>query len=53
MIPHYRPTFGQEEITAVTSVIRSGQLAQNGQVNLLEQILTENMPVQYLQELWL
>jgi len=47
MIPHYRPTFGQEEITAVTSVIRSGQLAQNGQVNLLEQILTENLDRKY------
>jgi len=47
MIPHYRPTFGQEEINAVTSVIRSGQLAQNGQVNLLEQILVEKLERQY------
>lgn len=47
MIPHYRPSFGQEEITAVTGVVRSGQIAQDGQVRSLEQMFSQNLGRRY------
>lgn len=39
IIPHSRPTIDQEEIAAVTSVLRSGQLAQGEQVLCFENAL--------------
>jgi dTDP-4-amino-4,6-dideoxygalactose transaminase len=47
MIPHYRPSFGQEEITAVTEVIRSGQIAQDGKVKTLETIFAQKTGRQF------
>jgi len=47
MIPHYRPAFGQEEITAVADVISSGQIAQDGQVRSLEQLFSQNIGRRY------
>jgi len=47
MIPHYRPSFGQEEITAVTNVLQSGYLAQNGQVQYLEKLIAQRLGRQY------
>lgn len=47
MIPHNRPAFGQEEIDAVSAVIRSGYIAQGEKVRFLEQILTEKIDRRY------
>ncbi len=40
MIPHSRPTIGEEEAAAVSAVLRSGQLAQGGQVRAFEEALS-------------
>lgn len=39
MIPHSRPTIDEEEINAVSAVLRSGQIAQGNQVARFEEAL--------------
>ncbi|MGH7255614.1 MAG: DegT/DnrJ/EryC1/StrS family aminotransferase, partial [Nitrospirales bacterium] len=39
VIPHSRPTLGEEEAQAVAEVVRSGQIAQNGRVPEFERAM--------------
>ncbi|MDA8125066.1 MAG: DegT/DnrJ/EryC1/StrS aminotransferase family protein [Deltaproteobacteria bacterium] len=45
VIPHSRPTIDHAEIDAVTAVLKSGQLAQGGQVLRFEQALAARIGV--------
>ena len=45
MIPHSRPTVDNEEVTAVTAVLQSGQIAQGEQVFQFEKALASQIGV--------
>jgi perosamine synthetase len=46
-IPHSRPTLGEEEIKAVTTVIKSGHIAEGEVVSRFEETFAEKMGVQH------
>ncbi|MBI2877243.1 MAG: DegT/DnrJ/EryC1/StrS family aminotransferase [Candidatus Tectomicrobia bacterium] len=45
LIPHSRPTLGEEEIEAVSRVIRSGRIAQGEEVSRFEQEMAQRLGV--------